>query len=58
MIYTNMELSRIAASYGAKDVPRVVSGIALAVQRFNEDPHAMLNSLYKHQPELFYGGKR
>jgi hypothetical protein len=58
MMYTNADLARLAASYGAKDALRVASGISLGVQRFGEDPHSMLESLRRWQPELFYGGKR
>jgi hypothetical protein len=58
MSTTNAELASLAARYGAKDAVRVAAGIALAVQRYGEDPLAMLESLRRWQPSLFYGTKK
>jgi len=58
MSNTNTDLARFAKQWGAKDVPRVVAGIELAVQRGGMAPDEVLRSLHKHQPSLFYGNAK
>lgn len=58
MSYSRDELSRIAVSYGAKDVPRVVEGIFAAVNiPPTMTPDEACASLKRWQSNLFYGSK-
>jgi hypothetical protein len=55
--HTLAALTRLCRQWGAKDVQRVVASIRLAVEK-GEDPEDVLRSVYKHQPQLFYGSKK
>lgn len=57
MSYSVSDLHRLCKSWGAKDVIRVVASIRLAVEK-GSDPEDVLRSLYRFQPQLFYGNKR